>query len=137
MIPKQHRKVSMEEKSTSNLKEMFVLTFDHPILLGRVNATPLMENSILSMHGLKFCVGKFTTIIRTDRLHLRMKLGGHHVKKISSNRKRMGFGINQIFQSCLTIVIHNGDHILSSKMGLVPIRPPKVNVNEFKKSGNM
>ena len=137
MIPKQLGKVSMEEKSTSNLKEMYVLTFNHPILLGRVNAAPLMENAILSKQGLKFGVGKFTTIIRIDHLHLRMKLGGHHEKKISNNRNRLRFGINQICPSCPTMVIHNGDHILSSRMGLVPIRPPKVNVNEFKKSSSM
>ena len=94
---------------------MSMLTFDHPIFLGRVNAAPLMENSILSNQGLKFGVGKFTTIIRTDSLHLRMKLGGHHVKKISNNRKRLGFGINQICPSCPTMVIHNGDLILSSR----------------------
>ena len=79
-----------------------MLTFDHPILLGRVNVAPLMENSILSKQGLG--VGKFSTIIRTDRLHLRMKLGGHLAKKTSNNRKCLGFGINQICPSCPTML---------------------------------
>ena len=119
MILKQLGKVSMGKKRTGNLKELFVLTFDHPILLGKVNAAPLMEISILRKQGLK------------------MKMGGHHVKKTSNNRKCLGFGINQICPSCPTMVFHNGDHILSSRMGLVPIRPSKVNVNEFKMSNNI
>ena len=34
MVPKRLGKVSMEEKSTSNLKGMFVLTFHHPHFVG-------------------------------------------------------------------------------------------------------